>query len=77
MANPDGGQLSQLTHYAGSYFGPKWSPDGKKIAYQTAAGSKYFFYTNGRIALVPAEGGTPEVVTAAFDEIYARRAESA
>jgi dipeptidyl aminopeptidase/acylaminoacyl peptidase len=47
---------------------PKWSPDGKRIAYETAAGSKYFYYTNGRIAVVPAEGGTPEIVTASFDE---------
>jgi len=47
---------------------PKWSPDGKQIAYQTAAGSKYFFYTNRKIATVDADGGTPRVLTDAFDE---------
>jgi len=47
---------------------PKWSPDGKKIAFETAAGAKYFFYTNAKIAVVPAEGGTPQILTDAFDE---------
>jgi len=47
---------------------PHWSPDGKQIAYETSGGSKYFFYTNSRIAVVPGEGGTPQVLTSAFDE---------
>jgi Tol biopolymer transport system component len=25
---------------------PKWSPDGKRIAFESAAASRYFFYTN-------------------------------
>jgi dipeptidyl aminopeptidase/acylaminoacyl peptidase len=47
---------------------PQWSPDGKQIAYETSAGSKYFFYTNVKIAAVAADGGTPRVLTDAFDE---------
>lgn len=47
---------------------PQWSPDGKNIAFETTAGSKYFFYTNVKIAVVPAEGGTPQVLSEAFDE---------
>jgi dipeptidyl aminopeptidase/acylaminoacyl peptidase len=47
---------------------PKWSPDGKQVAYVTANGSKYFFYTNQRIAVVAPGGGTPRVLTMGFDE---------
>jgi dipeptidyl aminopeptidase/acylaminoacyl peptidase len=47
---------------------PQWSPDGKQIAYETSAGSKYFFYTNMKIAVVDADGGAPRVLTDAFDE---------
>ena len=47
---------------------PKWSPDGKKIAFETSGGSKYYYYTNAKIAVVPAEGGTPQILTEAFDE---------
>ncbi len=47
---------------------PVWSPDGKQIAYQTANGSEWSYYTNGYIAVVPVEGGVPSVLTGSFDE---------
>ena len=47
---------------------PVWSPDGSRIAFETAMANPAFFYTNGLIASVPSSGGTPVVLSAAFDE---------
>jgi len=47
---------------------PKWSPNGKQIAYETADGAKFYYYLNTQIAVVGADGGEPQVLTEAFDE---------
>ena len=47
---------------------PHWSPDGQRIAYVTANGDPFFFYANTRIAVIPAGGGEPRILTAKFDE---------
>jgi dipeptidyl aminopeptidase/acylaminoacyl peptidase len=64
---PDG-VVKKIVDTPGPDGNPQWSPDGKQIAYNTANGNKYFFYTDQRIAVVPAEGGAPQVLTADFDE---------
>ena len=69
VVNVADGAVKKIVDTAGPDENPKWSPDGKQIAYQTSGGNKYFFYTNGHIAVVASEGGTPQVLTAAaFDE---------
>lgn len=47
---------------------PQWSPDGKSIAYVTGNGQQFFYYANRYIAVIPAEGGTPRVLSRDFDE---------
>jgi dipeptidyl aminopeptidase/acylaminoacyl peptidase len=67
MAVADGA-LKKIVDTPGPDSDPHWSPDGKQIAYVTANGAKYFFYANQKIAVVSADGGTPRVVSDAFDE---------
>jgi dipeptidyl aminopeptidase/acylaminoacyl peptidase len=62
------GAVKKIVNTPGPDTNPKWSPDGKKIAFETTAGSKYFFYTNVKIGVVAPDGGTPQVLTEAFDE---------
>jgi dipeptidyl aminopeptidase/acylaminoacyl peptidase len=60
--------LTRLVSTSGPDRTPVWSPDGRRIAYQTAAGKEYFYYLNSQLAIVPAEGGKPQIIPMPFDE---------
>lgn len=47
---------------------PVWSPDGKEIVFSTVMGNEKGVAVNSRLAVVTVAGGTPRVLTAAFDE---------
>src|SRR3954469_20160377 len=60
--------VKKLVDTKGPDRNPLWSPDGKQIAFVTSGGQEFFFYSDSRIALVPADGGTPKIITDKFDE---------
>lgn len=62
------GTVRDLVTQEGPDRHPVWSPDGSHVAFQSAMASPAFEYTNSVIATVPASGGAPTVLTAAFDE---------
>ncbi|HKW61469.1 MAG TPA: S9 family peptidase [Candidatus Acidoferrum sp.] len=68
VASVDDKAVKKIVSTPGPDRNPQWSPDGRRIAFQTAAGSRYFFYTNGRIGVVSAEGRAVQILTESFDE---------
>lgn len=60
--------LRKIVATKGPDTNPVWAPDGRRIAYRTAGGREFFYYLNDYIAVVPAEGGTPSLLTQGFDE---------
>lgn len=60
--------VTPLVTQAGPDTNPRWSPDGRQIAFESAMAKPFYFFENGAIAVVSASGGTPQSLTAAFDE---------
>ncbi|WCL55334.1 S9 family peptidase [Gimibacter soli] len=61
--------LRQLTNHPGQDGSPAWSPDGKSIAYTTVTTLDKIWYATQHLAVIPAEGGTPKVLTADYDRM--------
>ncbi len=58
----------QPTTWTGPDNSPRWSPDGKSIAYlQSTSPEKYMMYDQSILATVSAGGGTPRLLTQALD----------
>ncbi|HLK17827.1 MAG TPA: S9 family peptidase [Bryobacteraceae bacterium] len=60
--------VKQLVNGKGPNSRPRWSPDGTQLAFLTQNGEPFFFYKNAHLAVIPASGGEPKIVSAKFDE---------
>ena len=47
---------------------PRWSPDSREIAFVTGHGDPFYYYANTHIAVIPASGGEPRILSSKFDE---------
>jgi dipeptidyl aminopeptidase/acylaminoacyl peptidase len=62
------GKVAPLVAQPGPDANPVWSPDGRWVAFETAMRNPSYYYTNGLIATVAADGGPSVALSGAFDE---------
>jgi dipeptidyl aminopeptidase/acylaminoacyl peptidase len=63
-----GGTTKKLTNWKGSDTAPRWSPDGKKIAYlQSTADDDFLMYDQPVLALQNLDGGQPLLLSKNLD----------
>ena len=63
-----GSAIRQLTDWKGSDNGPRWSPDGKWIAYtRSTSDEDYHMYDQPILCVVPSAGGTPRLLSKSLD----------
>ncbi len=66
--NTDLGQtMRRLTSNPGSDHSPAWSPDGQRLAYVTNTRPDLVWYGIDQLAVVPAAGGEPRLLTPELD----------
>ncbi len=64
-----GHTVKKIVDTAGPDHSPVWSPDSTQIAFLTSNAAPNFFFSNNRIARVPADGSAkPVILNDAFDE---------
>ncbi|HEV9038461.1 MAG TPA: S9 family peptidase [Puia sp.] len=63
-----GASMRRLTDWKGSDNGPRWSPDGKSIAYtRSVSDEDYHMYDEPVLCVIPAAGGEPRFLSRQLD----------
>ena len=63
-----GAPMKRLTDWPGSDASPVWSPDGQQIAYlQTSSNENFTMYGQNYLAVIPRDGGAPNLLSKPLD----------